>query len=823
LRETRSRYLPPGGLALALAIPLLTAVAALAQHVDLHVAPPDPAAEGAARAAAAAAPHLAEVFGVAPLAELGPAAVEAPERLAALAAWNAARRLPAQNGFARLLPAPRRVHLDIGPPIVGGEPAASTARTSSATPAGSQPPAVSAAPPATPAAAGSGPPLPVVERDGGILAQTSLATVAWGGKVRVAGAVRLRLHLAEVSLPAGARLWVHGGGGQMAGPFGPELLAPDGGLWTPNVEGDEVSLDVEAPAAALAAGGGYGFTIDAALELVDLGAGAKAGGCMVDASCVGSGDFPGYNAARHAVGLMEFVEDFVGFTCTGQLLNDTAGDGAPFLLTAHHCISTQAVASSLQVLFDDFTPSCNGTPPAHSSLPTASGSTLLVTGRADTAPDFTLLRLSSVPSGRTFLGWDADPRATPDGTALYRISHPEGESQMFSVTIADSGAAGCTEDNLPLSRFIYSDLAVGAAAPGSSGSAVMLADGWVVGQLFGGCGFGDFCNANVHVVDGAIAASFDQLQAFIAPGTPGSCAAGGSRLCLQRQRFQVQVTWANQFDGSAGVARALAASDETGYFYFTDPAIVELVVKVLDFGDVFKVFYAELTNLRFTLTVVDTRTGRIKTYTNTAGDCGALDGTGFPAGAPGASSGEFDAAVTAAVVAAVNREWPGGYSVSAEELAKIPTIKAPSAAPFTGDSAGGDGDALSPAFTHPSAAAGRRAPKPLRGGCGAPLCLLDGRFGVSVQWLNQFTGASGDGRAQALSDASGQFSFGDPGNVELVLKVVPLPGRVAFFYAALSNLEYDITVVDSAHGQVKTYYNPAGRYCGGLDNSAFPP
>jgi hypothetical protein len=807
LRETRSRYLPPAGLALALAVPLMTAAApaapaaAPAQHVDLYVAPPDPAGESAGRAAAAAAPHLAELFGIAPLAEIGPAAVEAPDRLAALAAWNAAHRLPVQNGFARPLPAPRRVHLDAAPrDAAAASPGPAMATGAAARPA----PIASEAQPPAPLA-------PVAERDGGVLAQTSLQTTAWGGKVRVRGAARLRLHLSDVALPAGARLWVHGDGGQTAGPFGAELLAPDGSLWTPSVEGEEVALDVEAPAAALAGGvggagdagdnRGYGFTIDAALELVGAGgglrggrgAGAKQSSCRVDASCVGSGDFPGYTAARHAVGLMEFVEDFVSFECTGQLLNDTAGDGAPYLLTAHHCISTQAVASSLQVLFDDFTPSCNGTPPAHSSLPTASGSTLLVTGRADSAPDFTLLRLASVPSGRTFLGWDADPGATRDGTRLYRISHPEGESQMFSVTTADSGSAGCTEDNLPLSRFIYSDLAIGAAAPGSSGSAAMLADGRVVGQLFGGCGFGDDCNPNVHVVDGAIAASFDQLQPFIAPGAPGSCAPGGSRLCLLRQRFQVQVTWANQFDGSAGVAAALGGSDETGYFFFTDPSNVELIVKILDFGDVFKVFYAELTNLHFAITVADTHTGRIKTYTNTAGDCGAIDGSGFPAGAPGgsssASSKEFAEDVTAAVVAAVRADWPEGCSISKPDLDKIPTLP----------------------------------PQPLRGGCGAPLCLLGGRFGVSVSWRNQFTGDSGDGRAQALSDTSGQFSFGDPGNVELVLKVVEFPNRVAFFYAALSNLQYDITVVDNAGGGIKTYHNPAGRYCGGLDNSAFPP
>ena len=38
-----------------------------------------------------------------------------------------------------------------------------------------------------------------------------------------------------------------------------------------------------------------------------------------------------------------------GFACTGGLLADLPGSGTPYLLTANHCISTQAAASSLQV------------------------------------------------------------------------------------------------------------------------------------------------------------------------------------------------------------------------------------------------------------------------------------------------------------------------------------------------------------------------------------------------------------------------------------------------------------------------------------------
>jgi len=53
--------------------------------------------------------------------------------------------------------------------------------------------------------------------------------------------------------------------------------------------------------------------------------------------------------------------------------------------------------------------------------------------------------------------------------------------------------------------------------------------------------------------------------------------------------------------------------------------------------------------------------------------------------------------------------------------------------------------------------------------------------------------------------------------------MVDFGDRTAFFYGALSDLEYDITVHDTIGGTTNTYHNPAGTFCGGLDNTAFPP
>jgi hypothetical protein len=727
----------------ALTLMLLAGGRVWAQSVDLHVAPPDPAAESARQAAAAAAPRLAERFGVAPLATLAAAAIAAPEPLAELQAWNRAGRRPLQNGIVRPLAVPRAV--DLGLRAAGG---------------------------AAPAEAA---PL-LLARGGGVLAATSFTTAAWGARVRIVDAAGVRLHLSGVRLPAGWRLWVHGTGAA-AGPAGGELIAPDGGLWTPPVAGEELAIDVEMPLAALAApdrmaarpadgaGGrtGYGFVVDAVLEIVPPAAMAKDDtSCEVDASCYGDADFAGYDTARHAVARIQFIEGHSGFLCTAQLLNDAASDGIPYILTANHCISTQTVAATAVATFDDYTASCNGAAPDPSTLPSAAGATLLATGDQATASDFTLLRLRSLPPARTFLGWNAEQGAVSDGTLLYRISHADGGTQKYSVSRVNSASAICTN---PLSRFIYSDLDVGAASPGSSGSAAMLANGQVVGQLLGGCGTsGISCDPLEHPLDGAFFYTFPAVEKYLAPGGGnGTCTPGSLDLCLASRRFQAQVTWSNQFNGTSGDGRAIVGTDSTGYFYFTDASNFELVVKILDFGSVYKVFYGELTDLDFTLTITDTHTGRVRVYQNTAGDCGGIDETAFPVLGPP----------------------PAGAGAAAAAAAAVPES---SCAPGSGS-----------------------------------LCLLARRFAVSVTWMNQFAGTSGTGRAKSLSDLSGLFTFTDPTDVELVLKAVPFSDRIAVYYAALSDFEYDITVTDTRSGTAKTYHNPAGTYCGGLDNNAFPP
>ncbi len=98
------------------------------------------------------------------------------------------------------------------------------------------------------------------------------------------------------------------------------------------------------------------------------------------------------------------------------------------------------------------------------------------------------------------------------------------------------------------------------------------------------------------------------------------CVEGFNNLCLNQGRFQVTAVWGTSQAG--GSASAVELTPDSGYFWFFGPSNVELTVKVLDgcgTNGRYWVFLAGMTNLAATVTVTDTRTGAVKTYTNPQG------------------------------------------------------------------------------------------------------------------------------------------------------------------------------------------------------------
>ena len=165
----------------------------------------------------------------APMFSIEEASVSAPDKLNALNFWNLLNT-PLKNGFSHVFPSEANVEIS--------------------------------APGGSLESLGESKGRPQY----GQLMYTPDGDLLWSASVEVDNSHRLRLNLTNVDLPEGARLWVYGAGDEVAGPFGKELAAPSGDIWTPSVSGPQIMLVVMLPEGSPSAR----FSIARVLELFKL-------------------------------------------------------------------------------------------------------------------------------------------------------------------------------------------------------------------------------------------------------------------------------------------------------------------------------------------------------------------------------------------------------------------------------------------------------------------------------------------------------------------------------------------------------------------------
>jgi hypothetical protein len=197
--------------------------------------------------------------------------------------------------------------------------------------------------------------------------------------------------------------------------------------------------------------------------------------------------------ARNATGQMISNIGGDAFACTGTLLADMDDETwVPYFLTARHCISTQTVADTLEVVWFWQRNSCGGALPNYNALPRNTGSTLLETSSEN---DMSFLRLhGEVPGGIGFAGWTTETSVDN----AYGIHHPAGshlpgDSWKRYVSLDPASLAIC-EDPWDFDHY---DMVRGLTEGGSSGSCVFDSSGRCAGQLSLLCDGGNITCSNI--------------------------------------------------------------------------------------------------------------------------------------------------------------------------------------------------------------------------------------------------------------------------------------------------------------------------------------
>ena len=345
-------------------------------------------------------------------------------------------------------------------------------------------------------------------------------------------------------------------------------------------------------------------------------------------------------------------------------------------------------------------------------------------------------------------------------------------------------------------------------------------------------------------------------------------------LCLGEDRFAVTVAFFDPKGLEWTAARVRPFSRDTGFFTFFDETNVEVMVKVLDacgFDGHYWVFAGGATDLGIRLTVLDKRTEGSIEY-ETVGDrplraitdlrafaCSGgvwrsqramLERT-LPPPAEPPTRAEID--VTPSVVLAGEQVTfrvesdgrPNRYTWfidGARSRTNAPvlhwTFREPGAVDIQVDVAAADRDGryLGLPVTVRSGVEVIPVGHPDAGACRFPhssrLCLHDGKFSATAEYQDPKTGEWAPAAANSLTRDAGYYTFLQPGNVEIFLKVLDAcatNGRYWVYMGGATDLAVRVKVEHQpeAEGEVRArdYETTRGPFVAVRDNRAFacPP
>ena len=317
-------------------------------------------------------------------------------------------------------------------------------------------------------------------RIGGLIETLQGEARVWRTRVRSPGALWLLLGFGTYLPGEGVELYVYSEDRSvLLGKFTRADIRPHGQLWMPPIEGDAAVVELHWP-------GGE----DAELPNVHLGSvthgyrpfgeigkhhtghDGDSGACNNDINCPEGAAWTDQRDAG-----VNLLTDSGTHVCSASLITTAEQDCRNLVLTAAHCLNTQAEAASTVFQFNYERPGCaSGLAPTDR---TTTGGQL----RATYGPsDMTLLEMDEdvdATFNAFYAGWSRD---TAPGTESTGIHHPRGDVKKISFN-TDPLVDGT---NYGPNHWRITEWEQGTTEGGSSGSPLFDQDQRIIGQLHGG-------------------------------------------------------------------------------------------------------------------------------------------------------------------------------------------------------------------------------------------------------------------------------------------------------------------------------------------------
>lgn len=328
----------------------------------------------------------------------------------------------------------------------------------------------------------------------------------WQLHLQAKDAIALLLYYTDFYIPPGGKLFIYNiDKTQVLGAYTHRTHPENGRFATELIAGDEIVLEyVPAPSgeqpALRISGVGYGYNHLYVVADPRRTNGELSGACMVNINCEEGTDWQ--LQKKGVCHMIQLIGEF-SYICSGSLVNNTAKDKKPYILSAFHCSQSmdgteEATDEELQqwmFLFHWEHTGCANSSPAYTPKSMV-GCTRKVAIPIKEGSDGLLLLLNQdIPDDYNvfFNGWD---RTNTPSSAGVGIHHPSGdymkistygnyptESVTWNNTGTDQTGARNAHWNV---TFDATSNGHGVTEGGSSGSPLFNRDGLIIGTLSGG-------------------------------------------------------------------------------------------------------------------------------------------------------------------------------------------------------------------------------------------------------------------------------------------------------------------------------------------------